>query len=92
MKIILSIFVLSFSNLFAYSIEEEKGIQFFKGTWNELLAEAKKQNKPIFMDVYTTWCRPCKVLDKDVFPNEKVGGFYNKNFINYKIDAEKTKG
>ena len=92
MKIILSIFVLSFSNLFAYSIEEEKGIQFFKGTWNELLAEAKKQNKPIFVYVYTTWCRPCKVLDKDVFPNEKVGEFYNKNFINYKIDAEKGEG
>ena len=78
MKIILSIFVLSFGNLFAYSIEEEKGIQFFKGTWNELLAEAKKQNKPIFVDVYTTWCRPCKVLDKDVFRTRKLENFTTK--------------
>lgn len=44
------------------------------------------------MGVYTTWCCPCKVLDKDVFPNEKVGKFYNKNFINYKVDAEKGEG
>jgi thiol-disulfide isomerase/thioredoxin len=44
------------------------------------------------VDVYTTWCRPCKVLDKDVFPNERVGELYNKNFINYKVDAEKGEG
>ena len=91
MKKIFFIFALLFTSSSAYSKEENKGIQFFKGTWNELLAEAKKQNKLIFVDVYTTWCRPCKVLDKDVFPNEKVGEFYNKNFINYKIDAEKAK-
>ena len=92
MKKIFFIFALLFTFSSVYSKEEEKGIQFFKGTWKELLAEAKKQNKPIFVDVYTTWCRPCKVLDKDVFPNEKVGEFYNKNFINYKIDAEKDEG
>ena len=92
MKKIFFIFALLFTSSSAYSKEENKGIQFFKGTWNELLAEAKKQNKLIFVDVYTTWCRPCKVLDKDVFPNEKVGEFYNKNFINYKIDAEKGEG
>jgi thiol-disulfide isomerase/thioredoxin len=92
MKKILLIFSLLFTIYSAYSKEEYKGIQFFKGTWKALLAEAKKENKPIFVDVYTTWCRPCKVLDKDVFPNEKVGEFYNKNFINYKIDAEKGEG
>ena len=85
MRKLFFIFALLFTTSFAYAIEEEKGIQFFKGTWKELLTEAKKQNKPIFVDVYTTWCRPCKVLDKDVFPSEKVGEFYNKNFINYKI-------
>jgi thiol-disulfide isomerase/thioredoxin len=92
MKKIFFIFALLFTSPSAYSKDEEKGVQFFKGTWKELLTEAKKQNKPIFVDVYTTWCRPCKVLDKDVFPNEKVGEFYNKNFINYKIDAEKGEG
>ena len=91
MKKICFVFVLLFINSFAYS-KEEKGIQFFKGTWKELLAEAKKENKPIFLDIYTTWCRPCKILDKDVFPNEKVGEFYNKNFVNYKLDAEKDEG
>ena len=91
MKIILSIFVLSFSNLFAYSIEEEKGIQFFKGTWNELLAEAKKQNKPIFVDIYTTWCRPCKVLDKDVFRMRKLENFTTKILLIIKQMLKKAK-
>jgi uncharacterized protein YyaL (SSP411 family) len=85
MKKLLFIFALLFTTSFAFALKDENGIKFFNGTWKELLAEAKKQNKPIFMDVYTTWCRPCKVLDKDVFPNEKVGEFYNKNFINYKF-------
>lgn len=92
MKKVLLIFALSFISLFSYSKNGKEGIIFFKGTWNELLSEAKKQNKPIFIDVYTDWCRPCKVLEKDIFPNDKVGDFYNKNFINYRFDAEKGEG
>ena len=78
MKKIFFIFALLFTSSSAYSKEENKGIQFFKGTWNELLAEAKRQNKPIFVDVYTTWCRPCKVLDKDVFRTRKLENFTTK--------------
>jgi len=36
------------------------GIQFFKGTFQQALAKAKKENKMIMMDCYTTWCGPCK--------------------------------
>jgi thioredoxin-related protein len=81
-----SLLVLNFST-FAQS-----GINFFKGSWTELQEEAKKKNKMIFVDVYTTWCGPCKQMARDVFPNPTVGETFNANFINYKLDAEEGEG
>ncbi len=69
-----------------------EGIQFFKGTWKEALTEAKKQDKVIFVDAYTTWCGPCKMMAKKVFTQEAVGDFYNENFLNVKLDMEKGEG
>ncbi len=68
------------------------GIQFFTGSWQAVLAEAKRQNKPIFVDIYTTWCGPCKLMAKQAFPDPKVGEKFNANFISYQIDAEKGEG
>lgn len=64
------------------------GIEFFHGSWEELLKKAKAEDKKIFVDVYTQWCGPCKMMAAEVFPQEKVGDFYNAHFINYKLDAE----
>lgn len=67
---------------------QAQGIQFFQGSWEEALAEAKKQDKILFVDAYAVWCGPCKRMSANVFPNDKVGEFYNKHFINLKIDME----
>lgn len=68
------------------------GIEFFKGTFDEAKAKAKEENKYIFVDVFTTWCGPCKKLSKTTFKDASVGDFHNRNFINVKIDAEKGEG
>lgn len=83
--------------LFAFSFEliaqEEKGIDFTsQNNWESIIKTASLAGKPVFIDLYTTWCGPCKVMDKEVFVNEKVGYFFNKNFINLKLDAEKNEG
>lgn len=70
----------------------KQSIQFTDGTWNEILQMAKKENKPIFVDCYTVWCGPCKMMAKDVFTDSKVAEYYNANFINYKSDMEKGEG
>jgi len=69
-----------------------QGIEFEHGTWKEVLEKAQQTNKPIFVDVYTTWCGPCKMMDRDIFPLETVGKVYNTGFICYHIDAEKGEG
>ncbi len=69
-----------------------QGIDFFHGTWEEALEQAQIQDKVIFVDAFTTWCGPCKRMSKTVFTDKAVGEFFNQNFINMKIDMEKTPG
>lgn len=66
-----------------------QGIKFFHGTYEEALQQAKSESKQIFVDVYTSWCGPCKKMARDVFADEEVGRFYNDRFICLKLDAEK---
>jgi thioredoxin-related protein len=67
-------------------------IQFFDGTWSEALDKAKQENKLIFLDAYTTWCAPCKQMDKEVFRAASVGEAYNANYLNVQKDMEKEEG
>ncbi|NDK56013.1 thioredoxin family protein [Pontibacter fetidus] len=71
---------------------QTKEINFRKGTVAEILAQAKTENKPVFIDAYTTWCGPCKWMDKNVFVNDAVADYFNQNFVNYKLDMEKGEG
>lgn len=81
-----------FSLSFAPLISQAQEINFDKGTWQDVLAKAKTQNKPIFIDFFTTWCGPCKLLDQKVYAKPEVIQKMNANFINVKIDAEKGEG
>jgi thioredoxin-related protein len=60
--------------------------------WADILAKAKTENKVIFMDAYTTWCGPCKKMAADIFPQKDVGDYFNKQFVNVKMDMEKGEG
>ncbi len=74
------------------AMENKDGISFHQGTWDEALQLAKKEGKPIFLDISASWCGPCKMLKAKTFPNEEVGKFYNANFINVAVDGEKGEG
>lgn len=68
------------------------GIRFFEGSWDALLQEAQKQKRPVFVDFYAVWCGPCKMLERYTFSNPEVGAYVNKEYIAYRIDAEKGEG
>ena len=57
---------------------------------NEALEAQKKVPKKIIMDVYTSWCGPCKLLDKNTFGNKDVIKFVNNNYYPVKFNAEGT--
>lgn len=68
------------------------GINFIEEDWNSATEKARAENKLIFIDIYATWCGPCKSLKKNTFSNSKVGEFFNQNFVNITIDGEKEIG
>lgn len=72
----------------------EKGMAFEpEGTlFKDAMAKAKQTNKLVFLDCYTSWCGPCKMMSNTVFPQEKVGAYMNPRFVNIKIDMEKGEG
>lgn len=81
-----------FSALFIGAFALAQGIKFEESNFATVLAKAKKENKLVFIDAYTTWCGPCKLMAKNVFPQKTVGDYYNANFVNAKIDMEKGEG
>lgn len=78
--------------LLTLTVKAQEGMKFTSGTLSEIQAAAADQDKLIFIDVYATWCAPCKFLASDIFPDSKVGKFMNANFVNAKFDAEKGEG
>lgn len=72
---------------------QNKGIKFLNDTvFENVLAKAKAENKLVFIDCYAVWCGPCKYMDATIFPDETLGEFHNKHFINIKYDMEKPYG
>lgn len=57
-------------------------------TLEEAIALQKKAPKKIMMDVYTVWCGPCKMLDKNTFSNPDVVEYVNKNYYAVKFNGE----
>ncbi|AYZ13111.1 DUF255 domain-containing protein [Chryseobacterium arthrosphaerae] len=80
------------STLFIGVLAWAQGIKFEDGNFASILAKAKKEKKLIFVDAYASWCGPCKLMVKNIFPLQSVGDYYNAHFINAKIDMEKGEG
>jgi len=88
MKIFKLLFSLALMTLVSTAGAQEN--QFTTGVdWTALLAQAKKENKMVFVDAYFVGCHPCKQMDDEVFPLPEVVKLMNENFISTKIDFMK---
>lgn len=89
MKFIISILALM---LCYNTVQCQEGTVFHNLTLEQALAKAKAEDKMVFMDCYTIWCGPCKYMDKEIFPQKKMGDFFNSKFICVKFDMERGEG
>ncbi|MDE5422686.1 thioredoxin family protein [Ancylomarina sp. DW003] len=94
MKNLLTVFVLALAGLFisTISVAQNRSVEFEHSKWSKVLKKAKKEKKLIFVDCYTSWCGPCKMMARDVFTQDHVADYFNTNFVNFKIDMEKGEG
>lgn len=74
-----------------HATAEHGKLPWFQGTFEELLAEAAKTKKLVFMDFWTDWCGWCKRLDKDTFSDPAVVAAMS-DILCYSVDAESEKG
>jgi thioredoxin-related protein len=72
--------------LFISNIQAQSSINWM--SLEEAFEAQRKVPKEIIVDVYTSWCGPCKLLDKNTFGNSDVTDFINKHFYAVKFNAE----
>jgi hypothetical protein len=57
--------------------------------WNdEAFARAKKEDKPILLDIGAVWCHWCHVIDRESYENPVISKIINENFVAIKVDRD----
>ncbi len=57
-------------------------------TFEEAVTLQKKNPKPIMVDIYTSWCGPCKMMTANTFGNEIIAKYLNEHYYPVKFNAE----
>ncbi len=59
-------------------------------SFENAMAVNEKAKKKVLVDVYTSWCKWCKVMDAKTFTDPEVVDYLNDNFVLVKFNAERT--
>src|SRR5438477_6819649 len=54
----------------------------------EAFAEARRQNKPVLLDIGAVWCHWCHVMDRESYDHPEVARIINENFVAIKVDRD----
>jgi len=59
-------------------------------TFDAAAARAKEQKKHVIVDIYTTWCGWCRIMDKETYGNSEVAAYLRENFVLAKVNGESS--
>ena len=59
---------------------------------NAAQKKASDQMLMLFVDVYATWCGPCKMMDSEVYTDPAVAEYMNSHYVNVRLDGESDYG
>src|SRR6266542_1805347 len=54
----------------------------------EVFEEAKRENKPILLDIGAVWCHWCHVMDRESYDHPEIAQIVNENFVAVKVDRD----
>jgi hypothetical protein len=80
---------------FSHELIFAQGVRWEKLTLNEAIRKAKDNingKNTIFVDCYKEWSQPNKHMIDEVLSRSEAGSYFNKNFINIRINMEKGDG
>lgn len=64
-----------------------RSVKFEEDRVEEVLAQAVKEDKPVFVMMTDERCQPCLLAEKNVLNRDRVADFYNRHFLNVRIEA-----
>lgn len=67
-------------------------VRFETGSTDAVRQLAREQKKLVFIDLYATWCPPCRMMERQVFDRKEVGDFMAKHFVAAKYDVDRPTG
>ena len=53
-------------------------------------ARAKDQKKHLIVDIYTTWCGWCRVMEQQTYADSEVVAYLRENFVLAKVNGESS--
>ena len=59
---------------------------------NAAQKKASDQMLMLFVDVYATWCGPCKMMDSEVYTDPNVADYMNAHYVSVRLDGESDFG
>src|SRR5579859_5493581 len=54
----------------------------------EAFATAKRENKPILLDIGAVWCHWCHVMDRESYEDPEIAAIINQHFVAVKVDRD----
>lgn len=66
--------------------QEKPGVKWY--TIEEVQQLMKKEPRKVFIDMYTDWCKWCKVMEKNTFSDDRIIKILNTKYYAVRFDAE----
>ena len=73
-------------SFYSFKNQTEEAIHWI--SFQKAVELTQKKPRHIIIDVYTSWCGPCKMMSKNTFENPKIAKYINEHYYPVKFDAE----